>query len=389
MLAMHGRMTTITTTEALADFCSRLEGADFIAIDTEFLRENTFWPKLCLVQVAGPDEAAAIDPLAPGIDLAPLDALVCDERILKVFHAGRQDIEIFLQRTGRVPAPLFDTQVAAMVCGFGDSVGYETLATKLAGARIDKSSRFTDWSRRPLTERQIDYAMADVVHLRPVYLALKRQLEKSGRAEWLREEMDDLADPSNYVSVPEDAWQRFKPRSTTPRFLNVLREVAAWREREAQARDLPRGWILKDEPVLEIAAHHPRDIEALARVRGLSRGSAEGWQGRGILEAVERGMALPPEAAPPLADRPMMPPGLAPVVDLLRVLLKLRCEENDVAQKLVASAGDLEAIAMDDDAAVPALHGWRRGIFGEDALALKQGRIAIGVQGRKTKLVRL
>jgi ribonuclease D len=382
-------MTPISTTEALAAFCSRLEGADFITIDTEFLRENTFWPKLCLVQIAGPQEAAAIDPLAPGIDLAPLDALVCDERLLKVFHAGRQDIEIFLQRTGRVPSPLFDTQVAAMVCGFGDSVGYETLATRLAGARIDKTSRFTDWSRRPLTERQIEYAMADVTHLRPVYLALKRQLEKSGRAEWLREEMADLANPANYVSVPEDAWMRFKPRSTTPRFLNVLREVAAWREREAQARDLPRGWILKDEPVLEIAAHHPRDVEALARVRGLSRGSAEGWQGRGILEAVERGMAMPPDQAPKLADRPMMPPGLAPVVDLLRVLLKLRCEENDVAQKLVASANDLEAIAMDDNAPVPALHGWRRTIFGEDALALKQGRIAIGVQGRRTKLVRL
>lgn len=382
-------MTPITTTDALAAFCSEMARADYITIDTEFMRESSFWPKLCLVQIAGPHRAAAIDPLAPDIDLAPLDALVLDPGVLKVFHAGRQDIEIFFHRTGQMPQPIFDTQIAAMVCGFGESVGYETLASRLAGARIDKSSRFTDWARRPLTERQIDYAMADVTHLRAVYEALKRQLERNGRLGWLAEEMAALTDPATYGSAPEDAWMRFKIRSTSPRFLNVLREVAAWREREAQGRDLPRGWVLKDEAVLEIAAHQPRDVEALARVRGLSRGSAEGWQGRGVLAAVERGLAIPPEDAPKPPDRTPPPPGLGPLVDLLRVLLKMRCEENGVAQKLVASSADLEAIAADDAAEVPALTGWRRTLFGEDALELKAGRLAIGVKGRKARLVRL
>ena len=382
-------MSLITTTDDLAAFCTRMAAADYIAIDTEFMREHTFWPKLCLVQIAGLNEAVAIDPLAPGIDLGPLFALVNDPGVLKVFHSARQDVEIFVHLTGQVPKPLFDTQVAAMVCGFGDSVSYENLVGKLANARIDKSSRFTDWSHRPLTERQIDYALADVIHLRPAYEALRQQLTKSDREGWLDEEMAILCDPATYRTEPDQAWLRLKPRNSSPKFLAILREVAAWREREAHKRDIPRGRILKDEALLEIAAHSPHDIEAMARVRGMSRNMAEGWQGQGLITAVERGLATPPDEVPKLAQRPPTPPGIAPLVELMRVLLKMKCEDEGVAQKLVAGSDDLEAIAMDDDADVPALNGWRRAMFGEDALALKRGRIALAVKGRRIRVVPL
>jgi ribonuclease D len=382
-------MTLITSTDELAAFCDRMAAADYIAIDTEFMREHTFWPKLCLVQIAGLDEAAAIDPLAPGIDLEPLFTLVHNPKVLKVFHSARQDVEIFDHLTGRVPTPLFDTQVAAMVCGFGESVSYENLVGKLANARIDKSSRFTDWSHRPLTERQIEYALADVIHLRPAYEALRKQLAKSGREAWLAEEMAILCDPGTYRTEPDQAWLRLKPRNASAKFLAILREVAAWREREAQKRDIPRGRILKDEALLEIAAHTPRDLDSMARIRGMSRNMAEGWQGTGLIAAVERGLATPPDLAPKLAQRPPTSPGIAPLVELMRVLLKMKCEDEGVAQKLVAGSDDLEAIAMDDDADVPALHGWRREMFGEDALALKRGGIALAVQGRRIRVVTL
>lgn len=382
-------MTLIADTEALTAFCQRQAGANFLAVDTEFMRDKTYWPQLCLVQVAGPEEAAAIDPLAPGMDLAPLIDLMFDERIVKVFHAARQDIEIFYHLTGRIPEPLFDTQVAAMVCGFGEAVSYENLASKLAGARIDKSSRFTDWAQRPLTQRQLTYALSDVTHLRPTYEKLRRRLERSGRGEWLNEEMNVLLEPSTYRLDPVEAWRRFKIRGGSGRFLAVLQEVAAWRERTAQDKDMPRGRILRDEAVLEIAAHHPTSVDELARTRGLGKGLAEGRFGTEILEAVQRGLALPESQLPKPPPRQDMPPGLGPLCDLLRVLLKMKCEEHDVAQKLVASADDLERIAASDGADVPALEGWRREVFGQHALALKHGRLGLTAHGKAIAVVSL
>lgn len=381
-------MTIIADSRALAEFCARQKSADFVAVDTEFMRERTYWPILCLVQVAGPEEAAAIDALAPGIDLAPLLELMADERLPKVFHAARQDVEIFFNLMGTAPAPLFDTQIAAMVCGFGDAVSYETLVGKLAHTALDKSSRFTDWSKRPLTERQIRYALGDVVHLRTAYERLQERLALNGRAGWFAEEMAGLVDPALYRSDPAEAWRRFRLRGRVePRFFAVLREVAAWRETAAQQRDLPRGRIIKDEAVLEIASHLPRTVEALARTRSLGKGVAEGRLGGEILAAVRRGLAAAGATAPPAPARPETPPGLGPLLELLRVLLKHRCEEHEVAQKLVASSDDLEAIAADDGAAVPALSGWRFEIFGKDALALKHGQLALTVRGRRIALV--
>lgn len=382
-------MELISDTEALAGFCERQKRADFVAVDTEFMRERTYWPILCVVQVAGPDEAVAIDALAPDLDLAPLSALMADPAVLKVFHAARQDLEIFFQLSGEVPHPVFDTQVAAMVCGFGDSASYETLVRRLAGAHLDKASRFTDWAHRPLTPRQIDYALADVVHLRTVYERLQQILGKNGRAEWFAEEMAALVDPAIYRSEPAEAWRRFRLRGRADRkFLGVLRAVAAWREAAAQQRDLPRGRIMRDEAVLEIAAHAPKSIESLARTRSLGKGVAEGKLGRDILDAVAQGLA-DPDPPPALPGKPEPPPGIGPLIELLRVLLKQRCEDFQVAQKLIASADDLEAIAAADDAPVPALHGWRREVFGNDALALKHGRLALTAGNSRINLVPL
>jgi ribonuclease D len=382
-------MNLITTTDELAAFCARQTLSEYITVDTEFLRDKTYWPQLCLVQIAGADEAAAIDTLAPGIDLAPLFALMVEPTLLKVFHAARQDIEIFFHLTGSVPSPVFDTQVAAMVCGFGDAVSYETLAGKLAGAKIDKSSRFTDWAHRPLTDRQLEYALADVTHLRRAFEKLRAQLEKSGRSSWLDEEMATLTDPATYRLEPAEAWRRLKTRGGTRRFLTILREVAHWREIAAQQRDIPRGRVLRDEALLEIAAHVPKSIDDLARIRGLGRSIAEGKLGGEMLAAVTRGLALPEADAPTPPERADLPPGLGPLVDLLRVLLKLRCEDNDVAQKLVANASELEMIAADDEADVPSLKGWRREIFGQDALALKHGKLALTARGKRILVVDL
>jgi ribonuclease D len=376
-------------TAALADFAERQHGAGYITVDTEFMRDRTYWPVLCLVQIAGPEDAAVIDTLAPGIDLAPLFKLLADPKVLKVFHAARQDVEIFFHLTGQIPTPIVDTQVAAMVCGFGDAVSYENLAGKLAGARIDKSSRFTDWSHRPLTERQLHYALSDVTHLRPAYEKLARRMEKTGRTEWVAEEMAILTDPETYRLEPREAWHRLKPRSDKPRFLALLREVATWREEEAQRRDQPRNRIAKDETLTEIAAHAPITPEELARCRGLSKGFAESRQGQSLLAAVKRGLELPEDELPTPSPRQDTPPGVGPRVDLLRVLLKMRCETHQVAQKLVASASELERIAADDDAPVPALAGWRRDLFGADALALKHGRLALTASGKEVKIVSL
>src|SRR6201993_3674320 len=286
-------MTLIAENAALTDFCQRQRQAEFVAIDTEFMRDRTYWPQLCLVQIAAPDEAAAIDALAPGLNLGPLITLLADPKVTKVFHAARQDVEIFFHLTGAIPAPLVDTQVAAMVCGFGDAVSYENLAGKLAGPRIDKSSRFTDWAHRPLTDRQLQYALSDVTHLRLAYEQLRRRIDKTGRGEWVGEEMAVLTDPATYRLEPREAWRRIKFRTDKPRALAVLREVAAWREEEAQRRDLPRSRILKDETLCEIAAHAPTDVEHLARCRGLSRAVAENRQGQSILAAVRRSLDLP------------------------------------------------------------------------------------------------
>ncbi len=382
-------MSLITDSGALAAFCERQRDVAFVAVDTEFMRERTYWPILCVVQVAGPEEAVAIDALAPGIELAPLLALMADAKILKVFHAARQDLEIFFQLSGQVPHPIFDTQVAAMVCGFGDAASYETLVKRLARANLDKASRFTDWAHRPLTARQIEYALADVVHLRTVYERLQELLAQNGRGGWFAEEMADLIDPAIYRGEPFEAWRRFRLRGRADqRMLGVLRAVAAWREAAAQQRDLPRGRIMRDEAILEIAAHSPKSIESLARTRSLGKGVAEGKLGRDILDAVAQGLAdpNPPPAIPAKAEAP---PGIGPLIELLRVLLKQRCEDFQVAQKLVASADDLEAIAAADDAPVRALNGWRREVFGKDALALKHGELALTAGKSRIELVPL
>jgi ribonuclease D len=382
-------MTLITRNEDLEALCKRLGSAPFVTVDTEFMRDRTYWPKLCVLQIAGPKngEAAAIDAMAPGIDLAPVFKLFDDEKIVKVFHAARQDLEIFYNLRRIIPHPVFDTQIAAMVCGFGESVGYETLVAKVAGGSIDKTSRFTDWAARPLSKRQIDYAIADVTFLRTIYTHLRDRLEKSGRLPWLVEEMDRLLDPATYEIVPEDAWQRLKARSNRPKFLAVLRELAAWRELEAQRRDVPRNRILRDDTLVDIAAHAPTKPEMLARARGLSESQARGRFGAAILDAVERGLQTPPDQAPKLAPKPDLPKSIGPVVELLRVLLKMKCAQHGVAQKLVANVSDLELLAADDNADVPALHGWRRDIFGNDALALKHGRVAFALSGRALRLV--
>jgi ribonuclease D len=372
-------MSLITETEALAGLCARLAHSKYVTVDTEFIREKTYWPRLCLIQVAGEDEAACIDPLAEGLDLEPFFALMRDTSVLKVFHAARQDLEILLKMMGELPTPLFDTQVAAMVCGFGESVGYETLATKLANAHIDKSTRFTDWSKRPLTERQVVYALSDVIPLRKVYRKLASVLARTGRSEWLDEEMKVLTAHSTYIADPREMFRRLKSRTKNPRFLAVLRELAAWRELEAMRRDLPRQRVIRDEALLEIAASSPTTLAALADTRQLPKSMTEGPTAEAIVEAVETGLALPTGELPELPSHKDHPPGLAPVVDLLRVLLKTKCDAHGVASKIVASTEELEDLAADDNAPVRALAGWRRILFGEDALRLKHGHIALAI----------
>jgi ribonuclease D len=380
-------MRLITETAELREFCSALAQAKFVTVDTEFMRERTYWPILCLIQLGGPDDAAAVDALAEGLDLSPVYELMRNEAVLKVFHAARQDLEIFHKNMGAMPKPVFDTQVAAMVCGFGDQAAYDTLAAKLAKAHIDKSSRFTDWSRRPLSERQLQYAIADVTHLRVVYEKLQAKLHKNSRAEWLSEEMALLTDPATYDTEPLESWRRLKPRNPSQKLLRVLRELAAWRESEAQRLDIPRSRVLRDESILEIAAHAPTDAEQLARTRGLSRGMVEGKQGAAILAAVQRGLESKDNLESDRqvnGQRIVAPPA---VTDMLKVLLKLKCDLEGVAPKLIASSREVELIAADDNADVPALHGWRREIFGADALKLKHGRLGLVIRDQKLALI--
>jgi ribonuclease D len=377
-------MTLLTTTREIADLCDELAKEPFVALDTEFMRDRTYWPKLCLVQIAGQDRHAAIDPMAPGLDLAPLFALMANPAVVKVFHAARQDVEIFYHLSGAIPLPLFDTQLAAMVCGYGEEVGYETLVTRLAKARVDKSSRFTDWSRRPLTRQQLDYALADVTHLRVIYQRLEAQLRKSGRTEWVAQELAGLTDPSTYEQPPEEAWRRIKVRSRDPRFLAIVQALAAWREREAQRRDLPRNRVLRDDLLLELAANRPRSVDEVARLRRIS---LDKTSITAVATAVRTALELPESRLPVVEPPPKLPRGIGPLVDLLRVLLKFQCEEHHVAQRLVATTADLEAIAAFDEPDVAALRGWRYEVFGRAALTLKQGKLGLAVAGGQVVLV--
>jgi len=372
----------ITDSAALTAFCERLSTAPFVTVDTEFMRESTFWAQLCLVQMAGPHEAAIIDPLAEGIDLAPFYRLMADERVLKVFHAARQDIEIFVKHADAVPHPIFDTQIAAMVCGYGDQVSYDQLVYRVTGDQIDKSSRFTDWSHRPLSVKQTRYAVSDVTHLRDVYLSLSAQLAEQDRTTWLDEEMAVLSDIKTYRTHPEDAWLRLKLRVKKPRQLAILQALAAWREREAQSRDVPRGRVLKDDAIYEIALQQPRDIESLGRLRSIPKGFERSSVGRAIVGVVE-GVFEIAESALPRVPRPRpAPEHSSAAAELLKVLLKMVAEEQGVAARIIASTEELEKIAADDEAEVPALSGWRRHLFGEQALALKRGDLALSMSRR-------
>jgi ribonuclease D len=373
-------MDLITNTADLAAACDRLAQHPFVTVDTEFLRETTFWPRLCVVQMAGPDEAVVIDAIAPGIDLTPFFALMANEKVVKVFHAARQDIEICWHRARTIPHPIFDTQVAAMVLGHGDSVSYDQLVQRLTGDTIDKSLRFTDWSRRPLSQAHFDYAVSDVTHLRTVYLKLKADLERTGRTEWVQEEMSVLTSRDTYAQEPEHAWQRLRTRVRRPRELAVLMEVAAWREREAQARDLPRQRVLKDDALAEIAQQQPKTEDELGRLRALPKGYERSRSGEAILAAVAAGLQRDPKSLPRLARSKGLSNGASATVELLKVLLRTTSERHGVAAKVIATVDDLERIAADEDADVPALKGWRREMFGNEALKLKRGAVALAVE---------
>jgi ribonuclease D len=380
-------MQIITTTNELAAACDRFAGHPFVTVDTEFLRETTFWPKLCVIQIASDDEAVVVDALAPGLDLEPFFALMRDTAVTKVFHAARQDIEIVWNLSRSIPRPLFDTQVAAMVCGYGDQVAYGELVQNICKVHIDKSSRFTDWGRRPLTDAQVNYAVADVTHLRDIYRVLRAKLEEAGRLSWLDDELNVLCSPSTYEQHPENAWERFRHRVRKPRDLAVLMEVAAWREEEAQSRDVPRSRILKDDVLVEIALAAPKTPEALAELRAVPRGMERTRGGAEVVEAVQRGLARDPKTLPRIERERRNGSAGGATVELLKVLLRQVAEAQGVATKMIATVDELEALAQCDDAAVPALRGWRRRIFGERALELKQGRLALTVENGKVTLL--
>jgi ribonuclease D len=379
----------IETTAALAEFCAALQDENYITVDTEFLRETTYYPKLCLVQIAGAKLAALIDPLAPGIDLKPFLELMANQKILKVFHAARQDIEIIIKMMGDVPKPVFDTQIAAMVCGFGDQVGYEAIVRKLANAQIDKSSQFTDWARRPLSHKQMAYALSDVTHLRTVFEKLKAEIDKEGRSAWLDGDLAELADPASYRVDPEQSHKRIKARIQNKKQQATLMEVAAWREREAQIKDVPRGRILKDEAVAEIAIQVPQSREALGQLRLLPRGSADSSIGRGILAAVAAALVRDPATIPaPKGRGDEMTTAQEAAAEVLKLALKIVSERENIAPKLIASSADIDAIAIDDAADVAAMHGWRRDVFGTLAIDLKNGRAVIALEKGRANVVK-
>lgn len=368
----------LTTTETLADFCQIAANSRYISIDTEFIRERTYYPNLCLVQVACEKQAVIIDPLAQGMDLTPLFDLLQNEQVLKVFHAARQDVEIFHYLSGKIPHPMFDTQVAAMVCGFGESISYDGLVREIAKKQLDKTSRFTNWEQRPLTRKQLEYALADVVHLRTVFEVLEKRLEAAGRSAWIAEEMEILTDPSTYASHPEDAWKRLKPRTRAPKFLAALQAVAAWRERTAQRLNIPRGRLLKDDTLTDIAASNPDSLEELYKLRGMHKGM-DARQMEDLLQELEKARNLPKDQLPELPDFQQLPSSADAAIELLRVLLKRQCEKKDVAQKLVAGRNDLELVALGKLAETPLSHGWRWDIFGQYAEALMKGKLAMAL----------
>ncbi|MEM8663486.1 MAG: ribonuclease D [Pseudomonadota bacterium] len=378
-------MDVVSDNETLAALCDRLSQAPFITIDTEFLRETTFWPKLCLVQVASVDEAAIIDPLVDGLSLAPLFALLADASVIKVFHAARQDIEIFHHLSGEVPKPIFDTQVAAMVCGFGDSIAYDQLVRRISGGVVDKSSRFTNWAERPLTDKQLNYALADVTHLRDVYVHLRDGLAQKGREEWVAEEMALLAAPETYDLKPEDAWRRLKARARQPIELAVLQEVAALRGREARERNVPRNRVMKDDLIYEIALQRPRSTEALGKLRAGGKGLERSRLGQAVVDAINEVADRPAGELPALPRRKASIEGAGAAVELMKVLLKLSAEAHGVAPKVLATVDDLEAIVSGEE--TPALSGWRRSVFGEAALRLKAGEIAIAFDGKGLRTI--
>jgi ribonuclease D len=379
-------MDLITTTAELTSVCARLAKHPVITVDTEFLRETTYYPLLCVVQLASPDEAVVVDALAEGIDLKPFFDLMSNEGVLKVFHAARQDIEIIWHQANIIPHPIFDTQVAAMVLGYGDSIAYDALVERVTGHRPDKTHRFTDWSRRPLTEAQLEYAVADVTHLRDVFAALDADLKKRRRSDWVSEEMEILTSPKTYDFHPGRAWERLKSRVRKPKDLAVLMEVAAWREQEAQSRNVPRSRVLKDDAVGDIATHAPTSLERLATLRSLPRGFEKSKWGSDIIAAVQRGLARDLHALPKI-EKPRNNSNGAAIVEMLKVLLRMTSERHAVASKVIATVDDLEQIAADDKADVGALHGWRRELFGEAALALKHGQLALAIE--KGRVVRV
>ena len=378
----------IETTAALEEACLKLAQSDFITIDTEFLRETTFWPELCLIQMASPDLEVIVDPLAKGLDLSPFFTLMADTSVIKVFHAARQDIEIIFHLGNLIPHPIFDTQVAAMVCGFGDSVSYDQLVQKVKNVHIDKTSRFTDWSRRPLSEKQLDYALADVTHLRDVYLKLKEELDREGRAAWLTEEMAILESRETYDLHPDDAWQRLKMRLRKPQELAVMQYVAAWREREARNRNVPRSRVLKDDAIYEIAQQQPKDPEGLARLRTSPKGWERSASGAAIVEQVNAALALPKSDMPHVQRHSHAPEGAQAAVELLKVLLRLTSEKHGVASKVIANTEDLEKIAAEGEKAdVQAMHGWRRELFGDVALKLISGGVGLRFVDKRVEAV--
>ncbi|AEP10272.1 ribonuclease D [Micavibrio aeruginosavorus] len=377
-------MTIISATDELKTLCHDLAQHPFITVDTEFLRDKTYFPVLCLIQVASPDgQPYAVDPLAEGIDLTPLYELMMNRAVLKVFHAARQDLEIFFNMMGSIPTPVFDTQVAAMVCGFGDQIGYLNLVQEICHQKLDKGAQFTDWSRRPLSDKQVKYALDDVTWLRDVYRKLDHDLKKRDRTSWVNEEMNILTDPATYTNPPDTAWKRIKLRTEKPKALAVLKEVAAWREREAQRRNVPRGRILRDETLADLAVHGPRTPDELKHIRNIGEDVARGKLGKAILEAVEAGLALPKELVPVIEKKKPLPMSMVPVVEMMKLLLRIVAAENEVAARLIADPDELEAIARDDDADVAPMKGWRFEVFGREALALKHGKIALGVDGRQ------
>ncbi|MGD9915089.1 MAG: ribonuclease D [Rhizobiaceae bacterium] len=380
-------MDLITTGQDLKNAIEALSRSDFVTVDTEFIRETTFWPELCLIQMAAPGVTALVDPLAPGMDLAPFLELMANEKITKVFHAARQDIEIIYYLGGQIPHPLFDTQVAAMVCGFGDSVSYDQLVQKITGTHLDKSSRFTDWRHRPLSDKQLTYALADVTHLIDVYHHLKGELERDGRAHWLNEEMQVLTAPATYDPHPDDAWKRLKMRVRKPIELAVVQTVAAWREREARDRNVPRGRIIKDDAIFEIAQQQPKDAAQLARLRTTPKGWERSATATSLLGAVNAALAIPKDQLPAVPRQAQSPEGTSAAVELLKVLLRLVSEREGIAAKLLAAGDDLDRIATDGEKAnVPAMHGWRREVFGDTALRLVRGELAIKFEKRKVAL---